>query len=46
VSPLMAVTYTRDSVHDLVNLNFSVVLDVFLKFRKLLQSYDNIGEKL
>jgi hypothetical protein len=40
---LMAHTYTRLSLHDLVNLNLSMFCEVFLKLRKFCQLYDNFG---
>jgi len=35
----------RISFHGLVNINFSVLCEVFLKFRKFCQWNDNYGEK-
>jgi hypothetical protein len=36
VTPCMVLTF-RISFHDLVNINFSVFCEVFLKFRKFCQ---------
>ena len=35
----------RISFRDLVNMNFSVFCEVFLKFRKIFRQNDNYGEK-
>lgn len=43
-TPLTALMY-RIRLHYLVNLNFSVFFDVFLRLRKYIPPYDNYGEK-
>jgi hypothetical protein len=44
MTPLMALA-SRVSLYDLINLNFSVFREVYLKWRKFCQPYDNFGEK-
>jgi hypothetical protein len=42
VTPLTAL---KSSLHDLVNLNFPVFCDIFLKLRKFCKLQDNFDEK-
>jgi len=44
VTPLMALV-SNVSLHDLPNLNFPVFCEVFLKFSKFCQPYDNFRGK-